>query len=173
MDRPTGFWQSIAAPRLGEKVPRGTWKEFLSQPRRPEAGGDENQVNQDIDKSARIPDSDYPEGQPLSEMEHRASRNHRPESLVGGEFLCRGFSIHAGCRFPSDSFPRGKREIIKTNGLHFLTQTQLARRGGHLTGKKIQPRDVDGHVQALRLQLIAKDLDIAPHIGGWGRKGGR
>ena len=36
---------------------------------------------------------------------------------------------------------------------------QFARRGGHLTGKKIHPRNVNGHIQALRLQLLAKDLD--------------
>ena len=37
---------------------------------------------------------------------------------------------------------------------------QLARRGWHLAGKKIIPTNIDGHAQALRLQLIAKDLDI-------------
>ena len=36
---------------------------------------------------------------------------------------------------------------------------QFARRGGHLNGKKILPRNVNGHIQALRLQLISKDLD--------------
>ena len=39
-------------------------------------------------------------------------------------------------------------------------QMQLARRSGHLDGKKIRPKNVDGHVQTLRLQLLSKDLDI-------------
>ena len=47
---------------------------------------------------------------------------------------------------------------------------QLARRGGHLTGKKIQPENADGHVQALRLQLLSKDLDIPQPKWWWGKK---
>ena len=45
---------------------------------------------------------------------------------------------------------------------------KLSHRGGHLTGEKIQPKNADGHVQALRLQLIAKDLDKA--AARWVRK---
>lgn len=52
-----------------------------------------------------------------------------------------------------------------------------ARRGGHLDGEKIQPGNVDFHVQALRLQLIANDLDKAgprwvkkDNAGGKGRQ---
>ena len=48
--------------------------------------------------------------------------------------------------------------MIKTNGLRPLILMRLDRRGGHLAGKKIYAKNVDGHVQALRLQLIAKDL---------------
>ena len=46
---------------------------------------------------------------------------------------------------------------------------QLARRGGHLTGEKIRPEDADGHVQALILYLLSKDLDV-PHLPRRGEK---
>ena len=49
--------------------------------------------------------------------------------------------------------PRGKHEIIKTKGPRPLIQMQLVRRGGHLTNKRAEPKDIDGRVQALRAQL--------------------
>ena len=49
--------------------------------------------------------------------------------------------------------PRGKHEIIKMTGPHPLMQMQLVRRGGHLANKRVDPRNIDGHVQALRAQL--------------------
>ena len=33
MGHPTGYWQSIDVPRLGEKVSRNTWKTFLGAPK--------------------------------------------------------------------------------------------------------------------------------------------
>ena len=39
-----------------------------------------------------------------------------------------------------------------------------------MAGKKIQPRNVDGHLQALRLQLIAKDLDSPQPKRVWRKK---
>ena len=160
MEHPTGYWQCIAVPRLEEKVSRSTWKAFLGAvPKRLAAGGGEENQAEIIPSDSRVPDSDYPAGQPLSETEQKACRNHRPKSLSDGKYLCWDFSSHAGCRSPGGICPRGKHEITKTAGLHTLIQMQLARRGGHLAGKKIQPRNVDGHVQALRLQLTSKDLD--------------
>ena len=103
---------------------------------------------------------EYPAWLPLTEAGHKACRNHRPESLTGGRFLCWGFPSHDGCSSPVDSCPRGKHGKIKTTGLHPLIHMQLALRGGNLMGKKILPDNVDGHVQALRLQLSAKDFDI-------------
>ena len=108
----------------------------------------------------RIPDSEYPAGKPWKEDEHKASRNHRQKSLTDGRYICWDFSSHSGCRFPEESCPHGENEIIETKGLRLVIQMQLARRGRHLAGKKIIPKNVDVHVQALRLQLIAKDLDI-------------
>ena len=46
---------------------------------------------------------------------------------------------------------------------------QFARRGGHLAGKKIQPKNAVGHVQALRLQIFPKDLG-APQPRWWKKK---
>ena len=48
-------------------------------------------------------------------------------------------------------------------------QMQLARRGGHLGGNKIQPKDVDGHIQALRRQMIAIDVE-PPRPPFWRKK---
>ena len=47
---------------------------------------------------------------------------------------------------------------------------QLARRGWHLAGKKIKPKNVDGHVQALMMRLLSKDLDIPQPKWCWGKK---
>ena len=70
------------------------------------------------------------------------------------------FPPHGGRRSTYDQCQRGKHEIIKMSGFRPLIQMQLCRSGGHLTHKKIDPGDVDGHVHALRLQVIAKDLDV-------------
>ena len=161
MEHPAGFWQSIAVPRLEEKVPRSTWQTFLGlRPKRPTEGGNEEELGDTQDAQAvRLPNSECPAGHPLTDAEHRACRNRRHKSTSDGRYRFWDFSSHAGCRRPADSCPRGKREIIKVQGLHPLILMQLPRRGGHLAGKKIQPRNVNGHVQALRRQLIAKDLD--------------
>ena len=105
----------------------------------------------------------------MSEVEHRASRNHRPKSLTDGKYMSWDFSSHDGRRFPEESCRRGKHEIIKTKWMHLLIQMQLARRGGHLARRKFHPKNVGGHVHAIRLQLIAKDLD-APHPKWWKKK---
>ena len=170
MDHPAGFWLSIAVPRLEEKVSRSSWETFLAPNRRTTAGGDETSTITG-DNHERIPDSSYPAGQPLTEIEQRTCRNHRPKSATGGEFLCWDFSCHAGCRSTAGNCPRGKHEIIKATGLHPLIQMQLVRRGCQLTGEKIQPRDAGGHVQALRLQLVSKDLDIPLHLSGGKEEG--
>ena len=171
MEHPTGYWQFIAVPLLEEKVSRSTWKAFLGVvPKRLDAGGRDEQQAEITQSDSRVPDSDYPAGQPLSETEQKACRNHRPKSLSDGKYLCWNFPSHAGCRSPGNIFPRGKHEIIKTAGLHTLIQMQLARRGGHLAGKKIQPRNVDGHVQALRLQLMSNDLDTPQWKPRWKKK---
>ena len=52
--------------------------------------------------------------------------------------------------------------LIKTIGLRPTIQTQLARRGMHLAGKKIRTMNADGRVQAPRLQLIAEALCNPP-----------
>ena len=61
MDSDTGFWQSIAAPRLEEKVPRNTWMTFPGmQSKRPESGGNEGNNSDQSEAPQRIPDMEYP-----------------------------------------------------------------------------------------------------------------
>ena len=85
---PAGFWQSIAVPRLEEKVSRNTRLTFLGLPsKRPTAGGHEANADEIVELDVRPPNSDYPAGQPLTEAEHRSCRNHRPKSLQGVRFL--------------------------------------------------------------------------------------
>ena len=137
MEHPAGYWLSIAVPRLEEKVSRSTWETFLGvAPKRLAAGGGEEPVAELVEVVSRIPDSDYPAGQPLTEIEQKACRNHRPKSLTDGKYLCWDFSSHAGCRSPNEHCPRGKHEMIKTAGLQLLIQMQLARRGGAFGGQK-------------------------------------
>ena len=49
--------------------------------------------------------------------------------------------------------------MVKAGGLHILIRRKLARLGGDIAGEKIEPRNADGHAQALRHQLISNDLD--------------
>ena len=143
MEHPAGFWQSIAVPRLEEKVSMNTWKTFLGmKPKRPTAGGNEEW---DIALLAnapttRIHDTEYPAAQPLTEAEQEERRNHRPKSLVDGRFLCWDFASHAGCRCPADSCPLGEHEVIKMKGLRPLIMMQLARRGVIWLGRKYSRR---------------------------------
>ena len=131
MKHPTGRWQSIAVPRLGEKVSRNTRKTFLgAQPKRPAAGGYEG----DID-ALKFPGSDYTAGEPMAEVEHKACRGRRPISLMDGKFLCWDLPSRAGCRCPAETRRRGEHEMLKGNGINLLIQMQLARRGGYLAGK--------------------------------------
>ena len=90
MDRPTGFWQSIAVPRMEDRVSRETRKAFLAQqPKRPADGVDEKEDDR-ADMVARVPDSDYPSGKPLNESGQKERRNRRPKSLSDGKCLCWG-----------------------------------------------------------------------------------
>ena len=47
---------------------------------------------------------------------------------------------------------------MKVNGPHPLIRMHLARRGGHRSVKKIQVKDIDGHVQNLRSLITAEEL---------------
>ena len=86
MEHPTGYWQSVEVPRLGEKVSRITWKSPIGlQQKRPAAGGDENSSGLGDEPTIRVPDSDYPSGKPLTESEKMACRNHRPKSITDGK----------------------------------------------------------------------------------------
>ena len=62
---------------------------------------------------------------------------------------------------------RGKREVVKTKGLRPLIRMHLARRGGHRAEKKIPTKDIDGHVQNLRVGLSEEDLKFRKKPGKW------
>ena len=89
MERPTGFRQAIAIPRLGEKVSRSTWQTFLGlSSKRPTDGGHEAASDYKMhEQEIRLPNNEYHAGKQLTDAEHRACRNHRPESLNDGRFL--------------------------------------------------------------------------------------
>ena len=115
MSHPTGFWQSMAVPRLEDKVSLGTWKAFLGDfTKRGKAGGGDEEI---LVTETPQPMAEYPAVKPLTESERKACRNHRPKSTDGGLFLLWDFSSHGGCRGQPDQRPRGKREIIKMKGL--------------------------------------------------------
>ena len=40
--------------------------------------------------------------------------------------------------------------MMSPNGLHFSMLMQMARRGGHKSGRRIEPDKIDGYIQALR-----------------------
>ena len=68
---------------------RGTWQTFLVDTvKRDRAGGANG--NADIEEVPRQL-VEYPDGEPLAEMERNASRNHRPRSTEDGLFLCWDF----------------------------------------------------------------------------------
>ena len=88
----------------------------------------------------------------------KASRNFRPKSTETGDFLRWGYSSHGGCKSADGTCRRGKHEVIKAKGLRPLIRMHMARRGGLRSEKKIPVKDIDGHVQNLRLGLNEEDL---------------
>ena len=135
---PTGFWQSIAIPRLEDKVSRGACQAFLGDaPKRDREGGMD-----EIDPLAELPRhiTEYPAGKPLTESERNACRSHRPKRMEDGLFLRWDFSPHGGCRSAYGQRPRGTHEIIKTGGLSPLIHMQLRRRGDTSHGRRSTPR---------------------------------
>ena len=155
----------MVLPKLEERVSRSSWKMILGKPTdNSRAAGEADDVWGETSgwkewKKDDAKNDAYPAGIPLSTVEIKSSRNFRPKSLEDGSFLCWDYSSHAGCKAPNGTCTRGKHEVIKTKGLHPLIRMHLARRGGHRAEKKIQIKDIDGHVQSLRDQLTEEDLE--------------
>ena len=75
-----GYWKSAAAPMIADRSSRASRRMILNAPRgRPRASGG-------IADVARNKDA-YPDGIPLTPDEVKPSRNVRPKSLEGGEFV--------------------------------------------------------------------------------------
>ena len=109
MDHPTGFWESIAVPLLGEKAPMSTWETLLTPGiKRSASCGEETK---DLPMTPVRPE--YPAGTPLSLEETKDFRVFRPKSMAGGRFLCWGFSTHGGFRNPMDSCSMGNPMSLK------------------------------------------------------------
>ena len=161
MHHEAGHWLSRVIPRMEEKVSKSTWKTLAEQEKRKGAGGNVNEmieseeevVNIAIDKDKR---RIYPAGKPLRLEERQLSTQFRPKSTSAGDYLCWDFSSHAGCTEKANSCPKGKHDMMSPNGLHYSMLMQMARRGGHKSGRRIEPEKIDGHIQALRDNAAAE-----------------
>ena len=156
MDHHTGYWQAIAIPKMEEKISKSAWKTVLHGTTKNFRAAGESSDNTDIQtKPSPVV---YPAGAPLTPEEIKSARAHRPRSADTGEYLRCDFSSHAGCPNPDSSCAKGKRETIKTRGLHPLVKMHLTRRGGHRSEKRVLPADADGCVQILRNSLKSDSL---------------
>ena len=146
MRHSAGWWLSRIIPKLEEKVSRSAWASVL-----------ESSKIKDRDKKAGsaplqdvvAPKKLYPAGKPLRLEESEMSKHHRPKSMATGEYLLRDYSTHAGCTEKNTDRTKGTHELMSTFGLHGSILAQLARRGGHRSGRKIRP-EADGYLQAIR-----------------------
>ena len=107
------------------------------------AGGDE----------AR-PKTMYPVGPNLTAMDRKIGYAHKPMGKKG-RVLRYNFSAHAGCG-KGDQCPFSHLHRIKSEGLHWAVQYDLARRGGLCSGKRIEANAVEGFLQSLRAQNNAE-----------------
>ena len=89
----------------------------------------------------------YPTGPTLNAMEKRIGYPRIP--LGGdGKGICYNFSTHSGCVKDNCSFSHQSR--IHPEGIQWAVTYELARRGCLTTSKAIEPKSVEGCVQALR-----------------------
>ena len=124
----------------------------------------DSKVNEKDRKAGSAPQSDpvsakrmYPAGRPLRLDEQELPKQHRPKSMSTGDYLRWDYSSHGGCSSQSDDCSKGKHELMSVHGLHGSILMQLARRGGHRSGRKLKPEEIDGYNQAIRDSLMLKD----------------
>ena len=150
MGRHAGRWQAIAIPKWMKRSPNPHGRPCyaaLQKIRELQAKGGES-----TPQNLKSPPALYLAGSPLTADEIKEARSHRPRPLEDGAYLCWDFSTHAGCHNPAATRARGKRDVIKTRGLHPLIKMHLVR-GFHRSEKRINPADVDGYFQGLRNAL--------------------
>ena len=158
MSHEAGLWRSRVVPRMEEKVSRTTWQRELygtkGAPKTEEKDRKEGSAPSEEKQSEVIIGEGkkrmYPAGKPFRLEERGLSKHHRPKSTADGAYLCWGFSSHGGCQSTNDNCSKGKHELMSANGLHSSILMQLARRGGHKSGRRIAPEQVDGYLQAIR-----------------------
>ena len=125
MRRSAGLWLSRIIPKLEEKVSKASRQTVLG-----------SKVKEKDRKAGSIPPlvevptkRVYPAGKPLRLDEQELSKQHRPKSMASGDYLCWGYSSHAGCAEKGDKCPKGKHELMSVYGLRGSILLQLARRG--------------------------------------------
>ena len=132
MDHHADYRQSIAIPKMEEKISKSAWNAVLHPSGKKLRADGETSVPPGVPLTNPPPiskASPYPDGAPLRPGEIQRARGHRPRSVEGGKSSCWDFATHGGRRNPAGSCARGKHEVIKTRGIRPLIRMHLARRG--------------------------------------------
>ena len=114
MDHNAGYWQSVAIPKMKEKISKSAWKAALRLPTKQLRAAGEVPVANGAQLTGNPPDgrtSPYPAGMPLRPDEIQRARSHRPRSMEGGESLCWDSPTHSGCQNPDATCNRGKTKL--------------------------------------------------------------
>ena len=100
----------------------------------------------------------YPDGETLRLEVREMAKKQRPKSSPSGEYLRWDFSSHDGCQSTSETCTKGKHGIRSVNGLRGSTPTQLARRGGRKSSRRIKPGEAGGYLHAVRDGVLKGEL---------------
>ena len=167
-DDDQGFWKSVILPEIRHERQRQDILNLVAARVKPtneryrkgeeRAGG--------LDEKPKGP---YPAGPNLTALERKMGLAHRPLDKHG-KILCYNFSAHSGCaKGEACAFSHTQR--TKPEGLRWAVKFDLARRGGHLSDKRIDAPMVEGYVLALRNQNAASwKKTIEESKGAVGRK---
>ena len=98
----------------------------------------------------------YPTGPNLTAVGRKMGFSHKPLDKRGNA-ICFNFSEHSGCA-KGDACLFSHLQRIRPGGLHWAIKYDLARRGGLVSGKRMDPTDVEGFLQALRSQNSEEEV---------------
>ena len=146
-DGENGFRKSAILPEIKQERQRQDIQSLVAAREKPvydrnrrngeRAGGDEER-----------PKLLYPIGPHLAATERKIGYAHKPLGKKG-RVLCYNFIAHSGCgKGDQRSFSHMQR--IKPEGLRWAAQYDLARRGGLVSGKRIESNAAEGFLLALR-----------------------
>ena len=155
-DDEDGFWRSVILPGIKQERQRQDIMNLVAARERSSKkgdryGGDEESPGVVDEKPKPV----YPTGTNLSAVERKMGYAHKPLGKKG-KAICYNFIAHAGCA-KGDACLFSHLQRIRPEGLHWTVKYDLARRGGLVSGKRIEPVDVEGFLLALRSQN-AEDL---------------